>query len=192
MKENEKQQYENFWQTVRDNPPGYMDTPSGNRMKMSTELQAIVFNEKGEEQYRIVEYDRKVTNSFCSALALAMTTSTEYSLSAFKYHYSGSGTDAENASDTGLLAGTSASGHVLGTQATATDTCSGRPFTSVATITYTTTSTGLVVSEHLICNTTSATDAKFICADRTQHAGLTVQSGWSIAYTYKISYVAGG
>ncbi len=188
MKEGEWEQLDKFWNTVVANPPGEMKCPGG-VMQLHTELTAVAYDTNGVERDRRVVKDRKVTNEFVNLLVDAMHSSAG-GIHTFQYHWSGTGTDAESQTDTDLLAGTSQSGHVLGTGTTSTG--GANIYSSVATVTYTTTSTGLVVSEHGLFNATSDTDAANILGDRSVFTGITVQNGWQIQFTFEMTFTAGG
>ena len=192
MLEGELNRLQRFFHRVVSNPPGYVKCPGG-IMNMHTELSAIVFDDKGVKQWEgVLARDKVITANFADALVSAMINSTDADIHSFKYHDSGTGTDAESVTDTDLLSIASETARVSGTQVTATDTASGKSYSSVATVTYTTTSTGLVVSEHGLFCSTSSTDARDKIADRTVFAGITIQNGWQIQFTFKITYVPGG
>ena len=101
-------------------------------------------------------------------------------INTFNYHDSGTGTVAENVTDTAL--GTAAGpARVAGTKSVPAT----NQYRSVATIAYTAT---LAITEHGLF---SAPTAGTLC-DRTVFAAVNVVSGESIQFTYTLTLTAGG
>ena len=184
------EEFRRFWYRVCNCLPGEMRCPNG-IIKLHTLLTMTVFDEKGNFVQEQSVRDRKITNQFVNLLVDKMQTTdtnAENYLEDFKYHYCGSGTDAEGATDTGLIAGTTESGYVVGSQTESTD--GENYYKSIATITITTTSTGLDICEHGLFNTTSSTSG--IMMDRTLFTSLVVKNAWKIEFTFEASFTAGG
>lgn len=188
-------QFTDFWRTVVNNPPGKLQCPNA-ALHLHTLLDIRVFDEKGIEQkkYHRQVKDRAITNKFVQLIVNRMVgTSSDVGqyLHNAHYHESGSGsTGGESQTDTGLAQGGSSANASMntGTYVTASDAVGA--FQSVCTITYTTTSTGLVINEHGLFTATSATNGLLV--DRTAFTAITVQTGWSIQYTYTVTFSAGG
>ena len=96
-----------------------------------------------------------------------------------KYHASGTGTTAENVSDTALVTDSGVA------RATGSQTASTNTYTSVGTQTYAST---LAITEHGFF--TAASGATLI--DRSVFAAINVVSGDSIQFTYVLTLPSGG
>lgn len=184
-----REKFNSFFQRIANFKPGTLTCPLG-VIKLHTLLTADVYDDKGVFQEHREVRDRKITNQFVNLIVDSMqATSTVDRIFNFKYHYSGTGTDAESATDTALVGGTTGTGYVLGSQTEATD--GANYYKTVATITYTTTSTGLMIQEHGLFNATSSTSG--ILADRTLFSpAITIRNAWSIQFTFTASFTAGG
>ena len=180
-----------FFNRIAGIKPGELRCPGG-LIHLHTLLEMDVYDERGVFQKHQEVRDRVIPNSFVNLLVDRMqstSTDAQKQIWNFKYHYSGTGTDVESATDTGLTAGTTETGYVLGSQTESTD--GENYYKTVATITYTTTSTGLVISEHMLFNATSSTSG--IAMDRSLVSPqITVRNGWSIQFTFSASFTAGG
>ena len=127
--------------------------------------------------YGVVGY-RKVTTAYGTFVVDQMQTETSV-FGDFKYHDSGVGTTAENASDTAIET-TDGESRVTGSQ---TET-SALVYKSVGTITYTTTK---AITEHGLFNDSTAGTL----IDRTVFTAVNVVSTDSIQFTYEYTFVAG-
>lgn len=125
---------------------------------------------------------KKVTTEYVNYLAgIHVTDAT--TIGDFKYHKSGTGTTAENITDTGIETGAEGTARDVGDQNSSTNT-----YISVATIAYTGT---LAITEHVIHNTvyTSATTDGTLL-DRSVFAAINVVNGDSIQFTYTLTISA--
>lgn len=122
---------------------------------------------------------RVVTTAFVSFVVDQLQTETSV-FGDFKYHDSGVGATAENASDTDMQT-TDGESRATGTQTEASATV----YQSVGTISYTTTK---AITEHGLFNaSTSGT-----LMDRTVFSAINVVNGDSIQFTYSLTVSAGG
>ena len=181
--------FKRFFQSVFANPPGTISCPGG-VIVAHTLLVAELYDDKGNFVDKREVKDKVVTNAFVNTLVAALWSDAVPLglIDDFKYHWSGTNTDAESATDTNLTGGTTGNTRQTGTQTTGT---SSNIYKSVCTITYGVSSTdGLDIAEHGLFNSTSSTGDTLM--DRTLFAKLTVKNGWSIAFTFTIEFTAGG
>ena len=122
---------------------------------------------------------RVVTTAFVSFVVDQLQTETSV-FGDFKYHDSGVGATAENASDTDMQT-TDGESRVTGTQTEASATA----YQSVGTISYTTTK---AITEHGLFNASTAGTLM----DRTVFSAINVVNGDSIQFTYTLTCSAGG
>lgn len=122
---------------------------------------------------------RVVTTAFVSFVVDQLQTETSV-FGDFKFHDSGVGATAENASDTDMQT-TDGESRVSGTQAEASATA----YQSVGTISYTTTK---AITEHGLFNASTAGTLM----DRTVFSAINVVNGDSIQFTYTLTCSAGG
>jgi hypothetical protein len=136
---------------------------------------------------RRVVHDKVVTDDFCEDIVDTLQASVA-AFSTYKYHHSGEGTGAEDATDAAL--GTPREdARVTGTQV---DGASAKEYKSIATITYTGT---WAITEHGVFNTAGAggppvTGGRLM--DRTKFAAINVVSTNAIDFTFTISFTSGG
>ncbi len=180
-----------FFQTVFANPPGTVSCPSG-VLVAHTLLIAELFDDKGVLIDKREVRDKKITNAFVQDLVdVLWGDATDVgTIDDYKHHWSGTNTDVESATDTNLTGGTtfSSSSRAVGTQTTGT---SSNIYSSVATITYSVSSTdGLDIAEHGLFNTTGSTGGTLM--DRTLFAKLNVKNAQTIQFTFTIEFTAGG
>lgn len=128
--------------------------------------------------YGIVGH-RVVTTAFVNFVTDQLQTETSV-FGDFKFHDSGVGTTAENASDTAIET-TDAESRVTGTQTES----AANAYRSVGTISYTTTK---AITEHGLFNDVTAGTLM----DRTVFAAVNVESGDSISFTYTLTLNSGG
>lgn len=147
---------------------------------MGGALSAKVIRHKGDVEDLGVVSRRVVTNVFVNYLVQAMLTNTGTLIDIFKYHESGTGTTAENATDTALA--TAVTPRATGTQSTASG--SANVFQSVGTVAYTAAAS---ITEHGLFG--AATGGSLL--DRSSFAAISVASGDSIAFTYQLTCSAG-
>lgn len=121
---------------------------------------------------------RVVTTAFVNFLASQLQTDTT-EIGDFKYHDSGVGTTAEAVGDTAMET-TDGESRATGTQVASTNT-----YTSVGTISYTSTK---AITEHGLFSSASSTTL----LDRTKFSAINVVSGDSIQFTYVLTLTAGG
>lgn len=139
------------------------------------------FDATGKE----VKEDRRrgtkvVTDAFVQHIVDQMQSSTG-EIALFKYHDSGTGTDAEAAADTAL--GTPCGeARDIGTQ---TEGATANIYKSVATHTY---AGSFAITEHGLFNA----DTAGILADRTKFSAVNVVSGEKIEFTYELELSSGG
>lgn len=145
---------------------------------LTSELGVELRRRNGERiGYGVVGY-RVVTTAFVNFVVDQLQTETSV-FGDFKFHDSGVGTTAENASDTGIET-TDGESRVTGTQAEA----SANQYRSVGTISYTTTK---AITEHGLFN--DATVGTLM--DRTVFSAINVISGDSIQFTYTLTLNSG-
>jgi hypothetical protein len=132
---------------------------------------------------RVVNYGllscRVVTNAFVAFMVDQLQTETSV-FGDFKYHDSGVGTTAENASDTAIET-TDGESRATGTQTES----AANAYRSVATISYTSTK---AITEHGLFNDSSAGTLM----DRSVFSAINVENGDAIAFTYTLTINAGG
>ncbi|MHA1302201.1 MAG: hypothetical protein ACTSPI_00675 [Candidatus Heimdallarchaeaceae archaeon] len=122
---------------------------------------------------------KKVTTEFVNFLVDCMQSS-DTKFADFKYHISGTGTNAESNADTQLQTPIGTTREV-GTQ---TEGASANIYKSVATITY---SGSYAVTEHAIFNEQySAAQDDGILLDRSIFSAINVDNGDSIEFTYEL------
>lgn len=127
--------------------------------------------------FGIVGY-RVVTTAFVNFVIDQLQTETSV-FGDFKFHDSGVGTTAENASDTDIET-TDGESRATGTQTEG----SANQYQSVGTIAYTTTK---AITEHGLFNASTAGTLM----DRTVFSAVNVVNGDSIQFTYTITFTAG-
>lgn len=125
--------------------------------------------------------NRVVTNAFVNDIVDSMQglSSPYTNFKNYKYHGSGTGTTAEAATQTALVA--QVGSRTSGTQVEG----DANEYVSVATITY---STSSAITEHGLFN---AATGGVLC-DRTVFAPVNVISGDSIQFTFSIKFTSGG
>jgi hypothetical protein len=130
--------------------------------------------------------DRVVTDAFAEFIAAQLITETS-AFGDFKYHHSGEGTNAEDATDTGLQTPRENSREV-GTQVQGSTT---KSYKSVATITYT---GSYNITEHGLFNTagTGTPPTGGTLMDRTKFTQIAVAATDRIEYTFTIALTSGG
>lgn len=146
---------------------------------MTSRLSIRLFTEDGIVNYGVVGY-RVVTTAFVNFVVDQLQTETSV-FGDFKYHDSGVGTTAENASDTDIET-TDAVARATGTQ---TEGASANIYKSVGTITYGST---LAITEHGLFNDVSAGTLM----DRTVFSAINVVDTNSIEHTYELTINSGG
>jgi hypothetical protein len=129
--------------------------------------------------------NRVVQDDFVELLVDCLQ-SAESAFSDFKYHHSGTGTDAE-AADDGALGTPVEDARDVGTQ---TET-SSKVYKSVATTTYTDTH---AITEHGLFNTAGAGDPPTggVMMDRSKFDAINVVDGNQIEWKYELSVESGG
>lgn len=131
------------------------------------------------DERRVVK-DRVITDAFVQFLVDQLQAETS-EIGDFKYHDSGTGTNAESASDTGLQTPCGES-RDAGTQ---TEGDNANTYKSVATHTYAGT---FAITEHGIFS--QATGGTLM--DRTKFSAINVVSGNQIEFTFEITFSSGG
>ncbi len=130
--------------------------------------------------------DKVVTDDFCEDIVDNLIAEVS-AFGDYKYHHSGTGVGAENATDSAL--GTPREDNRdVGTQAEA----SSKVYESVATTTYGST---WAITEHGLFNTAGAGGPPVtggILMDRTKFAAINVVSGNQIEWTFTIAFTSGG
>lgn len=165
-------------------PEGQALAASGIPMKELASRPELWLN---EDKARRVVRDRKVTDAYV-ALLVDELQSSQASHSTFKYHHSGTGTTAEDQTDTALETPVEDARDV-GTQ---TEGATANIYRSVATITYTGTH---AITEHGLFNGAGAGGPPVVgdtLMDRTVFSAINVVSGNAIEFTFEISFTAGG
>lgn len=145
-----------------------------------TELNVVqIRNGKVIKRRRVL--DRVVTNAFVNDIvdALQGLTTPYTNFKNYKYHASGTGTTAEAATNTALVA--EVGSRVVGTQVEG----NANQYKSVATITY---SSSYAITEHGLFN--GSTGSTLL--DRTVFSPVNVISGDSIQFTFTVTFSAGG
>ena len=127
-----------------------------------------------------VRIDKVITDDFCEFIVDQLITETS-AFGDFKYHDSGTGVVAENATDSGL--GTPCGeARDIGSQEEGGTT---KTYKSIATATYAGT---FAITEHGLFNAAAAG----ILMDRTKFAEINVVSGNQIEWTFTIAFTSGG
>jgi len=146
---------------------------------LTAELSAIHIKINGQKiDYGIVGY-RVVTTAFVNFMVDQLQTETSQ-WGDFKYHDSGVGTTAENASDTDIET-TDGESRATGTQTEGGDNI----YESVGTIAYTSTK---AITEHGLFSQSTGTTLM----DRTVFSAINVVNGDSIQFTYDLTVSSGG
>lgn len=146
---------------------------------LTSELRAVHRRRDGTQvDYGVLSY-RVVTSAFVGFVVDQLQTETSV-FGDFKFHDSGVGTTAENASDTAMET-TDGESRATGTQTEA----SANQYRSVGTITY---STNKAITEHGLFNDASAGTLM----DRSVFAAINVVNGDSIQFTYTLTVNSGG
>lgn len=141
-------------------------------------LEAVLVRADGTRvRYGLLGY-RVITTAFVNFLASQLQTDTT-EIGDFKYHDSGVGTTNEAVGDTAMET-TDGESRVTGSQVASTNT-----YTSVGTISYTSTK---AITEHGLFSSASSTTLM----DRTKFAAINVVNGDSIQFTYVLTLTAGG
>ena len=144
------------------------------------ELRAVHIKANGQRvDYGIVSY-RVVTSAFVNFMVDQLQAETSQ-WGDFKYHDSGVGTTAENASDTDMET-TDGEARATGTQ---TEGASTNIYRSVGTIPYTTTK---AITEHGLFSQSTGTTLM----DRSVFSAINVANGDAIQFTYELTCTAGG
>lgn len=143
-------------------------------------LSARVFRANGSVEDLGVIATRLVTDAFVQFVVDQLQTETS-AFGDFKYHDSGTGTTAENASDTALET-PCGDARDSGTQ---TEGASSSIYKSVATHTYDET---LAITEHGLFNAASAG----VLMDRSVFSAINVNSGDKIEFAYELTLSSGG
>lgn len=125
-------------------------------------------------------FNKKITTAFRDYLTTALS-STNNQVNLFKYHDFGTGAVAESTADTGLGAAVSEA------RATGTQNSTGGTYTSVATVTF---SSSYAITEHGMFS--QAAKPGGVLMDRTVFAAVNVVSGDSIQATFTLSIADGG
>lgn len=120
---------------------------------------------------------KKVTTTFVTALCATLAS---LSINAYKYHQSGTGTTAESNTDVQLVTPTGASA------GTGTAVPSSNTYTSVATISYT---SSLAITEHGIFDSALGSGTANLM-DRSVFSAINVTNGDSIQFTYVLTIAA--
>ncbi|MFA5186605.1 MAG: hypothetical protein WC551_09035 [Patescibacteria group bacterium] len=157
----------------------------GNGIGLVSKLSARKWSpEKGWEDLGVLGR-RCVTDVFCNLLAdcLQGGASGLVDLATFKYHDCGTGTNAEDQTDTALQT-PSGMARVVGTQV---EGSSAYIYKSVATVTSTISGT-TAITEHGLFHESSGG----ILMDRTVFGAINVDLGNKIEFTYELNIIAGG
>ncbi len=130
--------------------------------------------------------DKVVTDDFCEDIVDNLIAEVS-AFGDYKYHHSGTGVVAENATDSGL--GTpELDARTVGTQVED----SSKVYKSIATETFDATA---AITEHGLFNTAGAGGPPVtggILMDRTKFAAINVESGNQIEWTFTMSFTSGG
>lgn len=146
---------------------------------ITAELRAVKIHKNGQQEDFGVVGRRVVTSAFVNFMVDQLQAETSV-WGDFKFHDSGVGTTAENASDTDIET-TDGESRATGTQA---EGASANIYSSVGTISYTTTK---AITEHgLFSIATGGT-----LMDRTVFTVINVVNGDSIEFTYQLTCTAG-
>jgi len=124
--------------------------------------------------------DKVVTDDFCEFIVAQLQTETS-AFGDFKYHDSGTGVVAENATDSGL--GTPCGeARDVGSQEEGATT---KTYKSIGTATY---AGSFAITEHGLFNAAAAG----VLMDRTKFAAINVVNGNQIEWTFTIAFTSGG
>lgn len=160
----------------------FVVVPLANRMGVATvmgKLEAVLIKADGTRvNYGVLGY-RVITTAFVNFVTDQLQTETSV-FGDFKYHDSGVGTTAENASDTAIET-TDGESRATGTQTES----AANAYRSVGTISYTSTK---AITEHGLFNDASAGTLM----DRTVFSVVNVVNGDSIQFTYTHTFSSGG
>jgi hypothetical protein len=168
-----------FWYGWADNQAAKIFTGLTGIPTMTAELSIVLTKADGRRiNYGVVAY-RVVTTAFVNFVVDQLQTETSV-FGDFKYHDSGVGTTAENASDTGIET-TDGESRATGTQTEA----SANQYRSVGTVTYSTTK---AITEHGLFNDSSAGTLM----DRSVFSAINVVNTDSISFTYTLTISSGG
>lgn len=151
------------------------------KVTLTASLSAKVIRKNGKIEDLGVISKRVVTDAFVNYLVDSMQDSSTYPMDVFKYHDSGTGTNAESASDTGLETPTGIA-RVTGTQ---TEGSSANIYKTVATITYDGT---YAITEHGVFS--ASTGGTLL--DRSVFSAINVNNGDKIEFTYELTCSSGG
>lgn len=146
---------------------------------LTAELRAVLIRADGSRVTYGVLSRRVVTTAFVNFVVDQLQTETSV-FGDFKYHDSGVGTTAENASDTAMET-TDGESRATGSQTEG----SANVYQSVGTISYTSTK---AITEHGLFNDSSAGTLM----DRSVFSAINVVSGDSIQFTYSLTVSSGG
>ncbi len=149
-------------------------------VSVTSKLSAKVTRVNGDVEDLGVISRRVVTDAFVAYLVDSLQ-GTEADWVNFKYHDSGTGTDAEAAADTGLQTPCGEARDV-GSQI---EGATANIYKSVATNTY---AGGFAITEHGLFNEAAAG----ILMDRSVFSPITVASGDKIEFTYQLTCTSGG
>lgn len=168
-----------------------MLTNAENMMYAEGILSMRHFVPNGDGGYAEVVGDRRrvkkcVTDAFVQDLVDELQSS-QADFSTYKYHHSGTGTNAEDATDTALQTPVESSREV-GTQV---EGATANIYKSVATITYTDTR---AITEHGLFNGAGTGDPPTGAdmMDRSVFSAVNVSSGEKIEFTYELTVNSGG
>lgn len=141
-------------------------------------LSAVLIKANGERIDQGLICAKKITTAFRDYIVDALQNSTTYPMDVFKYHAEGTGTGAEDNTDTAL--GTEIESRVAGSQV---EGATANIFKTVATIDNTGTH---AVTEHGIFSASSAGTLM----DRSVFSAINVDDGDSIEFTYQATFNA--
>lgn len=135
--------------------------------------------------YRVTK-DKVITDDFCEDIVAALIAETWTPL--YKYHHSGTGSNAENATDEALQTPVEDARDVGSHE----EGANAKEYKSIATTTYTGTHT---LREHGIFKTAGAGGPPVVggvLMDRTVFAAIGVVSGNQVEWTFTIAFTSGG
>lgn len=141
-------------------------------------LSAIVIKANGEKVDRGLICVKKITTAFRNYMVDSLQNSTTHPMDAFKYHACGTGTTAENNTQTALV--TEVESRIAGTQV---EGATADIFKTVATINMTGTH---AITEHGIFSANAAGTMM----DRSVFSAINVGNGDSIQFTYEATFNA--
>ncbi len=175
--------YAEFLAAICGKPPGVIKTPHG-AMHIHTNLLVRHLDKDDNELGRQEIKDKVITTAFVNKLVDMMQSDAAAEMDDFKWHWSGTGTQAEAVGDTGLLAGLTSTGTrpLTGTQ---TEGTSSNIYKSVCTVTYDGTYN---IREHGFFGSSSTG----VLADRTMFAVIAVADTNKIEFTFTMEYSSGG